>query len=141
MAKNKTTETEHSVTDFMNSVTDEKKRMDSFQIIEMINSLTSLVPKMWGPSIVGFGSYHYKYESGHEGDAPLIGLSPRKNAITIYLAPNFINKAELLKLLGKHTTGKGCLYINNLEDVDIEVLKEMIAASLDHMKQHYQATY
>ncbi|SMO76194.1 protein of unknown function (DU1801) [Solitalea koreensis] len=94
---------------------------------------------MWGSSIVGFGNYHYKYNSGHEGDAPLIGFSPRKDALTLYLSPIFEKKVELLQQLGKHKTGKGCIYLKNLEDINIEVLKEMITSSVNHIKSHYQA--
>lgn len=96
MAKNKTTETSGSVTDFINKVADETKRKDSFRIVEIIEKQTGLKAKMWGTAIVGFGSYHYKYDSGHEGDAPLVGFSPRANAIVLYLASGFQKKEELL---------------------------------------------
>ena len=91
---------------------------------------------MWGPSIVGFGSYHYKYESGHEGDAPLVAFSPRKDAITLYLA-NFDRRDELLQQFGKHKTGKGCIYVKKLVDVNVDILQEMIDLSVKHMKSLY----
>ncbi|TDQ10923.1 DUF1801 domain-containing protein [Pedobacter metabolipauper] len=136
MATNKTFETTSSVTDFINSVTDETKRNDCFKIIEIFTSQTGLAPKMWGSSIVGFGSYHYKYESGHEGDAPLAGFSPRKNAIVFYMAPDFEEKEELLQIFGKHKQGKGCIYINKLNDINIEILKKMIKVSVNKMKTY-----
>ncbi|MEP7373920.1 MAG: DUF1801 domain-containing protein [Chitinophagaceae bacterium] len=137
MAKNKTTENTNSVTDFINAVADETKRNDCFQIIELMQKQTKFPAKMWGGAIVGFGSYHYKYESGREGDAPLIGFSPRVNAITLYLAAGFDKKEDLLKKLGKHKTGGGCIYIKKLGDVDTKVLKEMIKISVAHMKKKY----
>lgn len=136
MAKNKTTQTELSVTDFLNSVADETKRNDSFQILEIFKAQTGLESKMWGPSIVGFGSYHYTYESGHEGDAPLVAFSPRKDAITLYLA-NFDRRDELLQQFGKHKTGKGCIYVKKLVDVNVDILQEMIDLSVKHMKSLY----
>lgn len=137
MAQNKTTQTELSVTDFLNSVADETKRNDSFQLVELFKTQTGLEPKMWGPSIVGFGSYHYKYDSGHEGDAPLVAFSPRKDALTLYLA-NFDRREALLQQFGKHKTGKGCIYIKKLADVNIDILKEMIDLSAEHTKSRYQ---
>ncbi|GAB4013279.1 hypothetical protein GCM10028808_31900 [Spirosoma migulaei] len=139
MAKNKTTETENSVTDFINSIADEGKRKDCFSIIDLIKQQTGLDPKMWGPSIVGFGSYHYIYASGHEGDAPLIGFSPRKDAITFYLSAYFTEREELLEKLGKHKTGKGCVYVKKLEDIDLDVLKELIDRSTSHIRTTYSA--
>ncbi|GAB4032994.1 DUF1801 domain-containing protein [Spirosoma gilvum] len=128
MAKNKTTETTQSVTDFINSVADEPKRTDSIRLVEIMQAQIGFEPKLWGPSIVGFGSYHYKYESGREGDAPLVGFSPRANALTLYLG-SFEGKDELLQKLGKHTTGKGCVYVKRLSDVDIDTLNELIRRS------------
>ena len=129
MKQNKTTETSKSVTGFINTLADKTKRDDSFRIVELIQRQTGLEPKMWGPSIVGFGTYHYKYESGREGDMPLVGFSPRKAAIVFYLSANFEKRDELLKKFGKHTTGKGCVYIKQLADVDIEILKKIVSAS------------
>jgi hypothetical protein len=134
MSKNKTTETSKSVAGFINAVADETKRNDSFRIIEIMKKATSFDPKMWGPSIVGFGSCHYKYASGHEGDMPIVGFSPRKPAIVLYLALDFDKKEIFLKQFGKHKTGKGCIYIKKLEDINIDILKEMINASVKHTK-------
>jgi hypothetical protein len=131
MAKNKTAETGKSVTEFLNNVQNEIKRRDSFILIEIIKSLTGYEPKMWGPSIIGFGKYHYKYASGHEGDAPLAGFSPRKESLVIYMAPEFKAREELLPKLGKQTNSKSCIYVKKLEDIDIEVLKKIIKNSMD----------
>ena len=136
MAKNKTTETQDSVTGYLATVKDEKKHLDCAAIIDLITRHTGFKPKMWGTSIVGFGSYHYKYESGHEGDAPLVGLSSRASAITLYLS-NVKEKAELLKKLGKHKLGGGCVYIQKLEDIDTAILKKMIDNSIKHLKSKY----
>ena len=137
MAKNKTAETEVIVDDFIASVPDEKKRADSKRITEIMTEVTGFQPKMWGPSIVGFGSYHYRYESGHEGDAPLVGFSPRKDAISLYLASDFEKKESLLEKLGKHKAAKACIYIKKLDDVDLSVFKEMIALSVTYLKNRY----
>jgi len=139
MAKNKTTETAENVTDFINKVKDETKRDDSFEIIKLITRATGLKPKMWGPSIVGFGSYHYKYDSGHEGEAPLVGFSPRAAAISLYMACDPQKREGLLKKFGKHKTGKGCIYIKKLADIDTDVLKEMAVSSVSYMKKKYPA--
>ena len=125
MAKNKTTETDISVTDFVHALKGETKRTDSFRLIELIRNITKLEPKMWGKSIIGFGSYHYKYERGHEGDSPLVGFSPRAAALTLYI-PAFEIREPFLEKLGKHKTSKGCVYIAKLEDIDLAVLEQMI---------------
>ncbi len=137
MAKNKTTENEASVADFISGVADENKRADSFKVVELIEKETGLPAKMWGPAIVGFGSYHYKYESGREGDAPLVGFSPRANAITFYIATGFAERDELLAELGKHTTGKGCVYVKKLSDIDTDVLRKLVSGSVEYMKEKY----
>lgn len=137
MATNKTKQTEQSVTDFIDSVADEAKRDDCVEIIKFITDLTGLQPNMWGPGIVGFGSYHYTYESGREGDAPLVGFSPRASALTIYLAVYDDWKEDLLQKLGKHKMGKGCLYVKKLSDVDLDTLKEMIVISVAYLKSKY----
>ena len=134
--KNKTTQTDASVHEFLNSLTDERKRRDSFTIVEIMKDQSGLEPRMWGPSIVGFGSCHYQYESGHEGDAPLIGFSPRKNAVTLYLSQNFEGREELLKKFGKHKTSLACIYLKTIEDIDIGILKEMVSRSLKHTREH-----
>lgn len=135
MAKNKTTATQHSVFDFLQAVPDEKKREDGFRLLELMQTQTGLEPKMWGPSIVGFGSYHYRYASGHEGDAPLVGFSPRASAISLYLAPHFEGKEALLQQLGKHKAAVACIYIKKLDDINAAVLAEMIQHSIAHTKK------
>jgi hypothetical protein len=138
MAKNKTTETENSVVDFIASfVDDEKKKNDTFEIIKIIQKQTGFEPKMWGPSIIGFGSYHYKYESGHEGDAPIVGFSPRKGAISLYIYVSAEKREEFLSKFGKHKAAKGCIYIKKLADIDVEILKEMISDSVKNVKKLY----
>ena len=125
MAENKTKETEASVKKFIDSVPDEQKRADAFIILELMQRATKMPPKMWGTAIVGFGSVHYKYESGREGDICLMGFSPRKQNISLYLPGGHTAYAGELKQLGKHETGKGCLYINKLTEVDTVVLKKI----------------
>lgn len=138
MAKNKTTETNKSIGDFLAAfVEDETKRKDAFELVKIMQEVTHFEPKMWGPSIIGFGSYHYKYASGHEGDAPLVGFSPRKTAISLYIYTSPENREELLSKLGKHKASKGCIYIKKLADIDVEALKNMISLSLDYYKNLY----
>ncbi|MBO9638692.1 MAG: DUF1801 domain-containing protein [Siphonobacter aquaeclarae] len=132
MAKNKTTETNASVEDFLQSVSDETRRNDGRQLLAWMEELSGFPAKLWGPSIIGFGSYHYKYASGHEGDMPLIGFSPRKDSQVLYLFQGFPEWEELLARLGKHKTSKACLYIKKLSDIDIAVLKQLITESLAH---------
>jgi hypothetical protein len=137
MAKNKTTETQQSVTDFINAVENEAKRNDAFELVKIMQETTGFEPKMWGPSIIGFGSYHYKYDSGHEGDAPLAAFSPRKAATTVYFYLPEENREELLSKLGKHKSSKACIYINKLTDIDIEVLKKIISLSISYTQNLY----
>ncbi|MEI8073189.1 MAG: DUF1801 domain-containing protein [Bacteroidota bacterium] len=134
MAKNKTTETIASVSDFVNAVKDPVKKSDSFQVIELMQSLSGFDAKMWGPSIVGFGSYHYVYESGREGDMPIIAFSPRSTGLVFYLSLSSENREKYLSELGKHKTEKGCISIKKLDDIKIPVLKKMIQDSLKHKK-------
>lgn len=136
MAKNKTTETQDSVTDFINTVPDENKRNDCFQIVAIYEELTGYPPKMWGSSIIGYGNYHYKYKSGHEGDMPYAAFSPRKDSIVLYI-DEFETREELLAKLGKHKTGKVCVYIKKLADIDIDIMKQLIIASTKHAKTLY----
>lgn len=139
MAKNKTTATAISVTDFINAVDDPIKRADSFKLIDLMQNATGFEPKMWGPSIVGFGSYHYKYDSGHEGDMCQVGFSPRKAAISLYLFSGFAEKEQLLQQLGKYKakdTG-GCIYVKKTDDIDMAVLKQMIILSVKNLKELY----
>ncbi|MCA9838473.1 MAG: DUF1801 domain-containing protein [Trueperaceae bacterium] len=126
MAKLKTQQNEASVEAFLKTVENDKRRADAFQVLELMASVTQETPRMWGPSIVGFGSYHYKYESGREGDMCAVGFSPRKQALTLYLNGRYINDEARMQSLGKYKTGKGCLYINKLEDVSLTVLSDLI---------------
>lgn len=137
MAKNKTTETSESVYDFINAVENEIKRKDSYKLIEILKDISGFEPKMWGPSIIGFGTYHYKYESGHEGDAPLLGFSPRKNALSLYIFVNLKETRLLLEKLGKFKMGKSCIYVNKLSDVDEKVLIQIAKVSLKFMNDNY----
>ena len=131
MAEAKTKPTKLSVGRFIKSQPDEQVRKDCAVISKLMSEATGEQPKMWGPTIVGFGSYHYKYATGREGDMPIVGFSPRKQNLTLYvLMYGFEEQADLLKKLGKHTTGKGCLYIKRLSDVDLPTLKKIIKASV-----------
>jgi len=133
----KTKETNNSVVEFIESVDNPKKREDAYKLVDIFTDTTGYEAKMWGPSIIGFGSYHYKYESGHEGDAPLVGFSPRKAKISLYFAPGDSKREELLKEFGKHTTGKGCVYINKVADIDIAVLQALIKQSVQFLQAAY----
>jgi hypothetical protein len=137
MAKNKTIETENSVADFLGTISDAKRREDCMSIIDLLSKISGFEPKMWGSSIVGFGIYNYKYESGHAGNAPLAGLASRKNAITVYMASAFDQREELLSQLGKHKSSKACLYIQKLEDIDIKILSQLIKKSIERIKELY----
>ena len=129
MAEMKTKLNDASIEDFLNKVDDKQKRDDCFEIAKLMQQVTKEEPKMWGTAIIGFGSYHYKYESGREGDMMKIGFSPRKQNITLYVGLGDNAENPLLKKLGKYTTGKGCLYIKKLADVDKKVLQELITES------------
>ena len=137
MAENKTKQTEASVDKFINSVKDKNIQEDCCTIIKLMKTVTKEEPKMWGPSIIGFGSYHYKYASGREGDMCIAGFSPRKQNLTIYLLAGFEKQKAQLEKLGKFKTGKTCLYIKSLKDVDDKVLKEMVNSSVNEMKKLY----
>jgi len=126
MAELKTKQTDQSVQKFLNDIPDPAKRKDCKTVAAMMSEISGYKPKMWGPSIVGFGSYHYKYASGQEGDWPLICFSPRKQNLTLYVLSGSDEENELLQKLGKHTTGKSCLYIKQLSDVDLPTLKALI---------------
>ncbi|MFI5171952.1 MAG: DUF1801 domain-containing protein, partial [Chitinophagales bacterium] len=129
-----------SVEQYVQNVVDESKRKDSLLLIEIMTDVTKIKPKMFGTSIIAFSKYHYKYESGHEGDSCLVGFSPRKQNFSIYLAPYFAEKTEEIKKLGKYKLGKGCLYINKLSDVDMDVLKTLIEKSVAYIKKQYPDT-
>jgi len=133
MAELKTQRNDGSVEDFLNSVSDEKKRQDSFAILELMREVTGEEPKMWGASIVGFGSYRYRYATGREGDWFLTGFSPRKQNLTLYIMAGFRRYEELLASLGKYKTGKACLYIKKLADIDLGVLRELVRQSAEHV--------
>ena len=135
MAENKTKQNDQSVTKFLDGVDNDRKRDDSLALLELFQEVTGEEPKMWGDTIVGFGSYHYKYESGREGNAMLAGFSPRKQNLALYIMAGVENYPELLEKLGKHKTGKSCLYINKLADVNTDVLKEMVRLSVKHMRE------
>lgn len=133
-AELKTKPTSADVEKFLNSIENEKRKKDAFVILDLMKKVTKEEPKMWGASIIGFGSYHYKYESGREGDWFLAGFSPRKTNFSIYIMSGFKEFDELLSKLGKHKTGSSCLYINKLEDVDLSILKKMVTLSVKKMK-------
>ena len=131
-----------SVTDFLNSIDNEQKRKDAFEILNIMKQLTKEEPKMWGLSIVGFGSYHYRYESGREGDSPMMGFSPPKQDLTLYIVTSgFEDYQRQLNRLGKYSTGKYCLYIKRLSDIDVDVLKELITDSLKAIRQLRHSSY
>ncbi len=133
----KTKETDSSVIEFIESVDHPRKREDAYKLLDIFTDTTGYEAKMWGPSIIGFGKYHYKYASGHEGDAPLVGFSPRKAKISLYFATGDTQRDELLKDFGKHTTGKACVYINKVADIHVDVLKALIKQSVTFLKETY----
>ena len=137
MADNKTKPTELSVAAFIDAITDPTRRADAKTLVKLMQDAAGEKPKMWGPSIVGFGSYHYRYDSGREGDMPLIGFSPRKAATVLYNMTGFSDSEALLAKLGRHTTGKGCLYIKRLADVDQKVLEALTAKSVAAMRARH----
>ena len=137
MAENKTKPTKVSVTAFIKSIEDEQMRRDARKVAAMMREATGSRARMWGANIVGFGEYHYKYESGREGDFMIAGFSPRKQALTLYVIPGFKHFESLMSRLGKYKTGKSCLYIRRLSDVDEQVLKRLIVGSVKYMRKHY----
>lgn len=138
MAEPKTKPTKQSVTAFLKSVPDEQRREDAAKLIELMRAATKEDPVMWGPSIIGFGSYRYHYESGREADWPITGLSPRKQNLVVYVMPGFAEYEDLLAKLGKHTTGASCLYIKRLSDVHLPTLKTLITRSVAAMKKKHK---
>lgn len=133
----KTQPTDASVSAFLDGIEEEKRRKDGWALLELMCEVTGEEPIMWGPSIVGFGRYHYKYASGREGDWMITGFSPRKSALTLYIMPGFEDEGDLLARLGKFKTGKSCLYLRRLADVDREVLKELVRKGFVHMRARY----
>ncbi len=138
MAKNKTTETQRSVDDFIASVENEGQRDDSYKLIGLMQDVSGHEPKMWGPSIIGFGRYHYRYASGHEGDAPLVGFSPRKAAISLYIHTGLEDDKKLLEGFGKFKMAKACIYIKKLSDVDEAKLKAIMKKTIGYLKSTYE---
>lgn len=139
MYQQKTKETDLDVIEFIESVANPKKRKDAYLLLEAFEETSGYEAKMWGPSIIGFGSYHYVYATGHEGDAPLVGFSPRKAKISLYFATGDQERQALLSDFGKHTSGKACIYINKVDDIDIEVLKKLITRSIHFLQELYPA--
>ena len=137
MPKNKTKATEASVQSYFSAIEDETRRKDCETLAKLMSKATQQQPQMWGSSIVGFGSYHYKYESGREGDSCLIGFSSRKTDITVYLTASVIGQEPLLSKLGKHKVGKGCLYMRKLSDVDLKVLEHLIVGAVAERKRDH----
>ena len=137
MAELKTKKNTASVEDFLAGIENEKRREDAFAVLKLMKGVTRADPVMWGDSIVGFGTYHYVYASGREADWMLTGFSPRKQALTLYIMSGFDRYEDLMQKLGKFKTGKSCLYINRLEDVDLKVLRELVRESVRHMKATY----
>ncbi|MGB6407471.1 MAG: DUF1801 domain-containing protein [Planococcus donghaensis] len=137
MYEPKTKETDKDVIEFIESVESAKKRQDAYKLLELFEQTSGYPPKMWGPSIIGFGSYHYVYKTGHEGDAPLVGFSPRKAKISLYFATGDESRGPLLGKLGKHTSGKSCVYINKTEDIDLDVLQQLISQSIEFLQNLY----
>lgn len=137
--KNKTVYTHESVTDFINSFVDkEEKRQDSFRLIELMSAWSGFEPRMWGPTIIGFGSYHYKYASGHEGDAPIIGFSPRKAEFSLYVYSPGQENEKLLEGLGKYKMGKACIYIKKLGDINLDVLEKLSKATIQYINKNHE---
>jgi hypothetical protein len=137
MTEQKTKPTDVTVESFLDKVSSETVRDDCYTLVKLMKKVTGAKPKMWGPSIVGFGTYHYKYESGHEGFSCLTGFSPRKPAITLYVMPGIDEHEKLLKKLGKHKASKGCLYVKTLADIDVKVLEELITKSVAYVRKKY----
>lgn len=135
--KVKTVVTTKTVASFVKTVEDKLRQADCLSIIEIMKQETGFEPKMWGPAIIGFGTYHYKYESGHEGDAPLVGFSPRKSEFALYIA-NFDGKAALLEKFGKYKTAKACVYIKKVSDIDIAVLKKLVTGAVKYYQKKYK---
>ena len=137
-SENKTKPTRVPPRTFLKAVESERRREDGLALLAFFNRVTGLKPRMWGPSIIGYGRYYYKYDSGREGEFMLTGFSPRKTALTVYIMPGYRDMADKLARLGKHKLGKSCLYINKLDDVDMDVLEEIVLDGLDYMRSNYE---
>jgi len=141
MAKTKTTYTGEDVISFIDSYVDnEQKKKDSLQLIDLLKQWSSFEPKMWGPTIIGFGNYHYKYASGHEGDAPILGFSPRKDKFSLYVFSDTEKSRTTLECLGNYKMGKACIYMKKLSDINIEALKELCLDSIAFVKERYEVS-
>lgn len=139
MAKNKTTETEADVFEFVESFVDNtQKKADSLELIRLMQAWTGFEPRMWGPTIIGFGSYHYTYASGHEGDAPILGFSPRKAQFSLYIYSATPKSDALLERFGKFKMGKACIYIKKLEDIEISVLEQLCKETIAYLNEHHE---
>lgn len=139
MAEAKTKPTKQNVKEFLNRITDEQRRADCLELVKIMEEITGNKPQMWGPSMVGFGSYHYKYASGHEGDCFMTGFASRKQDLTVYMMMGFEKRAELMKQLGKHRSSKSCLYVKRLSDIHIPTLKKLLKASLKDLSAYIKA--
>ena len=137
MSELKTKPTKKIVKQFLDSLENEKRKQDSFELLKLFKDITKQQPVIWGNTIIGFGSYHYKYKTGNEGDWPVTGFSPRKQNLSIYVMLGFDNYQDLMNKLGKYKTGKSCLYVNKLEDIDMKVLKKLLIKSVADMKKKY----
>ena len=137
MTQRKTSQNEGDVNAFLDAVENPRRRADARQLLDLMQTVTGESPKMWGPSIVGFGKYHFRYASGREGDSLVVGFSPRKQNLVIYIMPGFSDYGELLGKLGKFRTGRSCLYVNKLDDVDLQLLEQLVRESVEEMKRRY----
>ncbi len=137
-AQNKTQPTKVTPKRFLESIEHEQRRKDGLELLAFFNRITGLKPRMWGPSMIGYGRYHYRYETGREGDMFITGFSPRKAALTVYIMPGYRDLSDKLARLGKHKTGKSCLYINKLADIDMDVLEEIVHDGIAYMHENYE---
>jgi hypothetical protein len=137
MAEQKTVPTSEDVEQYLRSIDDEKKRKDSFTLVDLMRQVTGEQPRLWVGNIIGFGQYHYKYASGHEGDAALVGFAPRKSSISLYVLSGFEGQEQLLAMLGKHKAGKGCLYVNRLDDIDLPTLGKILQGTVENIRRLY----
>ena len=141
MGKTKTTYTDENVTEFINTYVDnDQKKADGFRLIELMQKWSGAEPKMWGPTIIGFDSYHYKYASGHEGDAPILAFSPRKAAFSLYVYSDTKKSNSLLTELGKYKMGKACIYVKKLADINISALKGLCIESIKYINEHHECS-
>ena len=137
MVEQKTIPTSEDVEQYLNSIADAKKRQDCFTLLDLMRQASGLEPRIWASSMVGFGEYHYKYASGHAGDAAIVGFAPRKGNLTLYVLSGFDGQEQLLEKLGKHKAGKGCLYIKRLDDIDLPTLRLLVQQTVEHIRRIY----